>query len=102
MEHHGTSLRVETNREFVNGLLENYEHLLDPKDRCMVNYALKLTQTPHLIMLEDIKTLYSAGFSERDVFDINQITAYFNYVNRIASGLGVELEKNTKLISNNK
>jgi len=92
--HHGTSLRVETNREFVDKLLENHETLLDAKDQGMINYALKLTRTPHQIKRDDVEVLCSLGFSERDVFDINQITAYFNYVNRIASGLGVELEKN--------
>lgn len=94
MAHHGASLRVETNREFVDELLLNYEMLLDAKDQGMIKYALKLTRTPHHIKLDDVERLYSLGFSERDVFDINQITAYFNYVNRIASGLGVELEKN--------
>lgn len=94
MAHHGTSLRVETNREFVDKLLENHEMLLDAKDRGMISYALKLTRTSHHIKREDVEALFSLGFSERDVFDINQITAYFNYVNRIASGLGVELEKN--------
>jgi len=59
----------------------------------MIAYALKLTKAPHSVKFEDVEALYTLGFSERDVFDINQVTAYFNYVNRIASGLGVELEK---------
>lgn len=91
--HHGTSLRVETNREFVDQLLENTNELLDIKDRCMITYALKLTKTPNQVGLKDVEALYALGFSQRDVFDINQVTSYFNYVNRIASGLGVELEE---------
>ena len=59
----------------------------------MLYYAQKLTKEPSNIKERDVKALKKAGFSDRDIFDINQITAYFNYVNRIADGLGVVLEE---------
>lgn len=37
-------------------------------------------------------SLYAAGLDDRGIVDVNQVVAYFNYVNRIAHGLGVELE----------
>jgi uncharacterized protein YciW len=40
----------------------------------------------------DIDALRQAGFSDRDIVDANQVASYFNYVNRVADGLGVELE----------
>ena len=40
----------------------------------------------------DVETLREHGFSDRAILDINQITAYYAYVNRIADGLGVPLE----------
>jgi alkylhydroperoxidase family enzyme len=40
----------------------------------------------------DVDALRAAGLSDRDIVDANQVTAYFNYVNRVADGLGVELE----------
>ena len=40
----------------------------------------------------DVQILRDHGFSDRAILDINQITAYFAYVNRIADGLGVPLE----------
>ncbi len=40
----------------------------------------------------DIDRLRVQGLSDRDVVDANQVVAYFNYVNRIVDGLGVELE----------
>jgi len=40
----------------------------------------------------DVEALRSAGLTDRDIVDANQVVAYFNYVNRIADGLGVELE----------
>ena len=36
--------------------------------------------------------LRDVGFKDRAILDINQIVAYFAYVNRIADGLGVDLE----------
>lgn len=40
----------------------------------------------------DVVALRENGFSDSDVLDINQITGYYAYVNRLADGLGVELE----------
>ncbi|MCA1670235.1 MAG: hypothetical protein LC793_23190 [Thermomicrobia bacterium] len=41
---------------------------------------------------DDVAALKVAGFTEPDILDINQITGYFAYVNRLADGLGVPLE----------
>jgi len=61
-------------------------------EKFMLNYAHKLTKEPSSIRKRDIDILVKAGFSERDIFDINQVTAYFNYVNRVTDGLGVTLD----------
>lgn len=58
----------------------------------MLDYAVKLTRTPWEVTEEDIETLREAGFSDRDILDIAQVVAYFNFSTRIASGLGIELE----------
>ncbi len=58
----------------------------------MLGYAEKLTLAPWTMGSADVDALKSAGFSERDILDINQITGYFAYVNRLADGLGVPLE----------
>ena len=63
-----------------------------PSEKVMLYYAEKLTKEPASIKERDIEALRKAGFSDRDIFDINQVVAYFNYVNRIADGLGVQLE----------
>ena len=41
----------------------------------------------------DIIALREAGFSDSAILDINQVTGYYAYVNRLADGLGVELEE---------
>ncbi len=58
----------------------------------MLAYAEKLTLTPWAMARGDVEALRAAGFSDRAILDINQITGYYAYVNRLADGLGVELE----------
>jgi uncharacterized peroxidase-related enzyme len=65
---------------------------LSTTDRALCDYALKLTQTPSAMTSDDIQNLRSAGLSEPAILDAVQIIAYFNYINRIADGLGVNPE----------
>ena len=58
----------------------------------MLDYASKLTICPKDMIREDVERLREMGYSDRGILDINQIVSYFAYVNRIAGGLGVELE----------
>lgn len=45
---------------------------------------------------EDVKLLERTGFSQRAISDAAQVIGYFNYINRIAEGLGVDLEPEMK------
>lgn len=58
----------------------------------MLDYAYKLTFTPWEMTEADVQTLRDHGFADQAILDINQVTAYYAYVNRIADGLGVPLE----------
>ncbi len=58
----------------------------------MLIYATKLTHTPSKMTSNDVEQLRAVGFSDRDILDIAEVTAYYAYANRIADGLGVELE----------
>ncbi len=58
----------------------------------MLDYARDLTRRPSSVEKENMKRLKDAGFSDEDILDINQVVSYFNYVNRIVEGLGVEME----------
>ena len=58
----------------------------------MLDYAEKLTRSPAAMEVEDVDALRRAGFSDADVLHIAEVVAYYAYVNRIAEGLGVELE----------
>lgn len=67
----------------------------------MLDYALKLTRSPGEMVRKDAEALRSAGFDDRAIHDICAITAYFAFVNRIADGLGVELEESVFKIGQN-
>ena len=61
-------------------------------DRAMLDYAELLTRRPHAVSARDVEALRAQGFSDAAVLDICQVVSYYNYVNRMADGLGVELE----------
>jgi uncharacterized peroxidase-related enzyme len=91
--HRAGLLRLIKNEVFVNQLAEDWKKAeLNEKQFTMILYAEKLTMTPGKVNENDIRALKLVGFTERDILDINQITSYFAYVNRIAEGLGVPLE----------
>ncbi len=58
----------------------------------MLEYTVKLTLEPWDTIEADVQRLREVGFEDVDILDINQITGYFAFVNRLADGLGVELE----------
>ena len=58
----------------------------------MLRYAEKLTLTPGQMVEKDVIMLRKSGFEDVDILDINQIVAYYAYVNRTSDGLGVSLE----------
>jgi alkylhydroperoxidase family enzyme len=58
----------------------------------MLRYVEKLTRTPGAMSREDVDPLRRAGHSDEDILHIVEVVAYYAYVNRIADGLGVELE----------
>lgn len=59
----------------------------------MLDFAVKLTRRPGAMEKGDVETLRQAGFSDTAIHDIVQVTALFNYYNRLADGLGIEPEE---------
>ena len=62
---------------------------LAPEERVMLAYVEKLTLTPARMERQDVEALRAAGFDDRAVLQIAQITSFFAYFNRMADGLGV-------------
>ncbi|MGH7779394.1 MAG: carboxymuconolactone decarboxylase family protein [Candidatus Binataceae bacterium] len=65
---------------------------LEPADKAMIDFALKLTREPSSVKQQEIELLKQHGFGEEQVVDIVLITCTFNFMDRLADGLGVELD----------
>jgi uncharacterized peroxidase-related enzyme len=68
------------------------------RERAILSYAEKLTRTPWEMVEDDIAPMRAAGLTDRDVLDVNLITCYFAYANRLVDGLGVDIEGGDEII----
>jgi uncharacterized peroxidase-related enzyme len=60
---------------------------LSPRQRAMLEFAVKLTEEPAKIVEEDRQALRDTGFSDRDIWDIASTAAFFNMSNRLAAAI---------------
>jgi uncharacterized peroxidase-related enzyme len=91
--HHGAALARESGRPELDEAVASGDWKdFDERMLVLLDYALKLTVRPWQMAEEDVRALRDVGLTDRDIVDANQVVAYFNYVNRVADGLGVELE----------
>jgi uncharacterized peroxidase-related enzyme len=65
---------------------------LEETDRAICAYVEKLTRTPGAMTAGDLDPLRAAGLEDDAIHDVCAVTSYFAYMNRIADGLGVDLE----------
>ena len=65
---------------------------LGPADRALCGHAEKLSLRPGEMREADLRPLHESGLDDRAIHDATQVIAYFNYINRVADGLGVDLE----------
>ena len=98
METHGEDLRAEIQgqpgaADLLRTLKEDYRRAaLEPADRRLLDFAVKLTRTPSEARASDVAALREAGLDDVTIHDVVQITALFNYYNRLADGLGIDPE----------
>ncbi len=94
MQQHGAALRRLTHDDaLVDAIAANPETApLGARSRAFVAFAIKLTRTPAAITRDDLAPLRALSLSDRGIHDLVCVVAYFAYVNRLADGLGVELE----------
>jgi uncharacterized peroxidase-related enzyme len=94
VHHHAAALeRVTKDKALVEAAMAGKPHpAITAKDQAMLAYARKLTETPGKVEAKDVEALRLAGFDDEAIVAINHVTGYFNMMNRIVSGLGVELE----------
>lgn len=63
-----------------------------PRLRALLQYAERLSLQPASVTAEHVQALREAGYDDRGIHDAAQVVAYFAYINRVADGLGVDLE----------
>lgn len=92
-EHHlGALRRYEKDEAVLAAVRTAPGRLADTRLRAMLLYAQELTVTPSTMDQAQVAALRAAGLTDQDVLRINLVTAYFNFVNRIALGLGVQAD----------
>ena len=73
-------------------MLDYREADLSTADRTLCDYAVKLTLAPGRVGADDLRPLRENGFDDDAITIAVQVIGYFNYINRIADGLGVDPE----------
>ena len=91
VNHHVEALKRYVKDEETLSLLASADGLdtLEPRLSNIVRHAEKLTTAPAAMTESDLGELRAVGLTDQDILDVSLVTAYFNFVNRIALGLGV-------------
>ncbi len=91
---HTRILRAEVkDKAWADQIADDYRQAeLTEADRALCDHAHKLTMTPSSVTADDLDRLRSLGLSDRAIGDATQVVAFFNYINRLADGLGVDPE----------
>jgi uncharacterized peroxidase-related enzyme len=84
---HGAAVRGLSDDPVLGELMVmNYRAArLDRRQRAMLDFAVKLTAQPFAIEEADRQAVRSAGFSDRDIWDIAAVAGFFNMSNRVAT-----------------
>jgi len=88
---HGAALRQLLNDEVLGDRITfDYRRAgLDERTTAMLDFVVKLTRTPVACAEADLELLRGHGFSDEAIFDMAEVTAMFNFTNRLASAIGM-------------
>jgi uncharacterized peroxidase-related enzyme len=84
---HGAAVRQRAGDPLMGELIaQNYRAAnLPARQKAMLDFAVKLTETPDKMEEADREALRKAGFSDRDIWDIAAVAGFYNMSNRIAA-----------------
>ena len=72
---------------------EDFERAeLSPRQRAIVDFAVRLTRAPEQTRREHLAPLREHGLTDEDILVLTHVVGYFNHINRVADALGVDLE----------
>ena len=89
---HGAAVRqLSGDPQLGEQLVMNHRYAtLDTRQRAMLDFAAKLTTASAEIEETDRQVLRDQGFSDRDIWDIASVAAFFNMTNRVASASSMQ------------
>jgi uncharacterized peroxidase-related enzyme len=95
INHHAEALNFYwKDEQKLKNFTENFRVVeVEEKKRLLLEYAEQLTVSPNKITQDDIDKIKADGWTDEDILLVNLIVSYFNFVNRIALGLGVEFSE---------
>ncbi len=95
VNHHAAALNFYwKDEQKLKDFIDDFKSIeLTKKKQALVDYVFMLTKKPYEIKKTDVDNLRKNSFSDKDILNVNLIVSYFNFVNRIALGLGVEYSK---------
>jgi uncharacterized peroxidase-related enzyme len=99
VQHHGAALRrVTDDPGLVQTLADDWRAApIDTRLHALLAYAERLTNEPSSVRPEHLSALRAEGLSDEAILHACEIVCYFNFVNRLADGLGVVLEEDWSL-----
>ena len=95
MESHEKDLRsaVESDEQ-RQAIQDDYRTAgLTSREVALLDYAVKLTKDPRAVGRADLDALRKAGYPDDQLVDAVQCIGYFNFINRVLDGLGVDPEQ---------
>ena len=92
MESHLADLRAEVgSQDLALAIQDDYRTAgLEAKETALLDYAVKLTRSPSQMKEGDVSCLRRHGFTDEQIVDAVHCIAYFNFINRVLDGLGVD------------
>ena len=84
---HGAILRIRAKNPRVADqvAVNHHEAEVTPRQRAMLDFAMKVALHSHAIADDDFAALRQAGFSDEDIWDIGAVAAFFALSNRMAN-----------------
>ena len=93
MSHGGFLRQHSDDPEFSSHMMPDYTKAdLDDQTRGMLDFAVKLTKNPSGNKKADVEHLRSLGLTDQQILSTVLITCCFNFMTRLADGLGVEIQ----------
>jgi uncharacterized peroxidase-related enzyme len=94
MESHEKDLRsVVSSDEQRQAVQQDYRSArLTPREVALLDFAVKLTRSPSGVRRDDLDALRAHGFTDEQLVDAVHCIGYFNFINRVLDGLGVDPE----------